>query len=162
MFELPLLLGRENAMNILILLVRWENFASFQITFHGAVSRDGQVVVVRKLWQLLLITKSPGKMMVMRNVDHMVRVDGSKRCKGISNEGKKGDKHVVNDIDIVRPASATADPACQMSVTVSRIYCKRAMYSPMRNSTQTRPNTVTRVAYIVTKRPRAIASQSSR
>ena len=42
---------------------------------------------------------------------HMVCIDGSKRSKTISNNGKESDKHVVNNIDNIIFTASDIDPA---------------------------------------------------
>ncbi len=50
--------------------------------------------------------------MVVRDKDHMIRVNGPKRSKAIAHDGKEPDKDIVNHIDDVELLPADIDPAC--------------------------------------------------
>jgi len=68
--------------------------------------------VVDKLWEQFLLTARPGKVMIMRNIDHMVCVNCAKRGKTVADDGEKGDENIINYVNNVGlTALSNIDPA---------------------------------------------------
>jgi hypothetical protein len=71
----------------------------------------GQIVVVGQIWEHVLLSSGPGVVVVVCNVDHMVRVDCSEWGETVTNNGEQSDQDAVDDVDNIDLLSADVDPA---------------------------------------------------
>lgn len=67
--------------------------------------------MVDKLWKQFLLTARPGEVMIVRDVDHVVRVNSAKGGKTVTDDGEKGDEDVIDYVDNIELATSDVDPA---------------------------------------------------
>lgn len=67
--------------------------------------------MVTKFWQLLLPPQTPGEVVVVGDVTHVVSVNRSERCKSVTNDGEKSDQHIIDDIGDVGFSISNVNPS---------------------------------------------------
>jgi hypothetical protein len=50
-------------------------------------------------------------MMIVGDIDHVIRVDGTEWGETVSDNGKQGDQHAVDDVNNIDLPTANVDPA---------------------------------------------------
>ena len=55
--------------------------------------------MVLELWKHLLLPARPGVVVVMSNVDHVVRVDGAEGSQTVAYDSKEGNQNIIDDVD---------------------------------------------------------------
>lgn len=106
-FQLLLLLGRQNGEFPLLLRICWVYDTGSR---HRSVF-GRKVVMIGKFGKHLLLTARPGEVVVVSDVNHVVGVYGTEGCETISHNSEKGNKDTVNDVDDVDLLATDIDPA---------------------------------------------------
>lgn len=70
----------------------------------------GKIVVVVQGWQRLFPPESPGQVVVVSDVAHVICVDHSEWSQPVTDNGKKRDQDIVDDVDDVQLLISDRDP----------------------------------------------------
>ena len=107
MLKLLLLLGRQDSK--LPLLLRVLRVGRPRSSDRRITRR--KVILIVQCREHVLLSARPCVVVVVSDVDHVVRVYGTEGCESISYNGEESNKDTVNDVDDVDLLSTDIDPA---------------------------------------------------
>ena len=103
------------------LLLAWEHFrvvwrnAALELRLEVWVEHvpvwHGQVILVLERRHLSLLPQSKSQAVVMHNVDHVVGIDGAKRCHTDPDDAEEGSEDLIANLDEVCLSTANTNPS---------------------------------------------------